>query len=149
SVNANYKIGSLEVDGSRNTISQNNLATGIINNSSSQDYNNFIFRQKLDARYDIKFDSTSTLKVSVDGTLKNSRSTESNESTSLNGNDQLLNTSSRNNRNEGDGKNFRASALWNKRLRKKGRTISIGLDQAVNENNSEGFLYSNTRYYGD
>src|SRR5690606_33763752 len=74
SVNANYKIGSLEVDGSRNTISQNNLATGIINNSSSQDYNNFIFRQKLDARYDIKFDSTSTLKVSVDGTLKNSRS---------------------------------------------------------------------------
>src|SRR5690606_13010318 len=95
------------------------------------------------------FDSTSTLKVSIDGSLRNSRSTESNESTSLNGDDQLLNQSIRNNRNEGDGKNFRSSVLWNKRLRKKGRTISIGLDQSLNQNNTEGFLYSETGYYNN
>src|SRR5690606_10247015 len=59
----------------------------------------------------------------------------------------ILNNSTRNNNNKGDGSAFRANALWNKRLRKKGRTISIGLDQSVNKNNSEGFLYSNTNFY--
>jgi len=147
SINANYKIGSLEVDGNRSTFNQETLPTRVINSTSDQDFNNFMFRQKLDAKYEIKIDSTSTLKVSVDGSLKNNRSTDYYESVTLTSEDQLLNQSSRNSNNEGDTKYFRASALWNKKLRKKGRTISIGLDQTVNKNNSEGFLFSQNEFY--
>jgi len=147
SINANYKIGSLEVEGNRNTIREETLKEGINTTNSDQDFNNFTFRQKLDARYEIKFDTTSTLKVSVDGTLRNNRSNDTYDSETYNQDEQILNNSMRNNNSKGDGSAFRANALWNKRLRKKGRTISIGLDQSVNKNNSEGFLYSNTNFY--
>lgn len=147
SINANYKIGSLEVEGNRNTIREETLKDAINTTNSDQDFNNFTFRQKLDAKYEIKFDTTSTLKVSVDGTLRNSRSNDTYDSETYNQENGILNNSTRNNNNKGDGSAFRANALWNKRLRKKGRTISIGLDQSINKNNSEGFLYSNTNFY--
>jgi len=149
SVNANYKIGSLDVTGNSNTISQNNLPSGIIQSGSNQDFNNFVFRQKLDVMYEIKFDTTSTLKVTVDGTIRNNRSDDDHQSESLNGENQLLNQSNRQNNNEGESKNFNSSLLWNKRLNKTGRTVSIGLNQASNRNNNEGLLYSQTDYYGN
>lgn len=148
SINANYKVGALEVDGVMNTITLNNLPTGVIESNSNQDFNNYIFRQKLDTRYEIAFDSTSTLRVSVEGTMKNSRSTNDYQSYS-NNNNQLLNTSARQTHNTGDDKNFRANALWNRKLRKKGRTISINIDQRVDNQDKEGFLNSQNEYYGN
>src|SRR5690606_37952689 len=53
SINANYKIGSLEVEGNRNTIREETLKDAINTTNSDQDFNNFTFRQKLDARYEI------------------------------------------------------------------------------------------------
>lgn len=147
SINANYKVGALQVDGLKNVITQNNLPTGSIESNSNQDFNNYMFRQKLDTRYEVVFDSTSTLKVSVEGTLKNSRTTNDYESFSVNNNDQLLNRSARQTHNSGDNKNFRANALWNKRLAKKGRTISINIDQRVDNDDKEGFLNSQNEYY--
>lgn len=147
SINANYKVGALQVDGINNVITQNNLPTGSIESNSNQDFNNYMFRQKLDTRYEVAFDSTSTLKVSVEGTLKNSRTTNNYESFSVNSNNQHLNTSARQTHNSGDNKNFRANALWNKRLAKKGRTISINIDQRVDNDDKEGFLNSQNEYY--
>ncbi len=147
SINANYKAGALSVDGVRNVITQNNLPIGIIESNSNQDFNNYMFRQKLDTRYEIAFDSTSTLRVSVEGTLKNSRTTNEFQASSVNNNDELLNRSVRQTHNSGDNKNFRANALWNKKLRKKGRTISINIDQRVDQDDKEGFLNSENEYY--
>src|SRR5690606_12739992 len=61
----------------------------------------------------------------------------------------LLNRSSRHTSNEGDSKSFNASALWNKKLAKEGRTISVGLDQRVGQDNSLGFLKSENEFFGD
>lgn len=147
SINANYKVGALEVDGVKSIITQNNLPAGIIESNSDQDFNNYMFRQKLDTKYEIAFDSTSTLRVLVEGTLKNSRTTNDYQSFSVNNDDQLLNRSARQTHNSGDNKNFRANALWNKKLRKKGRTISINIDQRVDQDDKEGFLNSENEYY--
>src|SRR5690606_33281678 len=105
-----------------------------------QDFNNFMFRQKMDTRYEIAFDTTSTLRVSINGGIKNSRSDNFYESESSNGDDQLLNQSSRRVNNEGDSKSFGANALWNKKLRKKGRTVSIRLAQTMDKDDVTGFL---------
>jgi hypothetical protein len=70
SINANYKIGSLEVDGTSNTLTQNNTPSGIFNGNSNQTFDNFMFRQKADVTYQIKLDTTSNLKIKIDGTLK-------------------------------------------------------------------------------
>ena len=63
SVNINYQVGSLSVDGSKNILIQNNLPTGTSNSNSNQTFNNYIFRQKLDGIYQIKLSTTSTLKI--------------------------------------------------------------------------------------
>eukprot|EP01132_Coremiostelium_polycephalum_P017488 gene17488-20931_t len=120
SINSNYKIGSLSVDGTKNVQTQNNLPGGIIKSNSDQTFNNYAFRQKLDGIYEIKLDSTSSLKVSVEGTLKNNETNTHYSGNSLRENDVLLNTTDRNLDNKTDEKLFKATAFWNKKLKKKG-----------------------------
>ncbi|MFC4211984.1 outer membrane beta-barrel family protein [Pedobacter lithocola] len=146
-INTNYKIGSLKVVGDRNTISQNNLATGIINNTSNQTYDNDIFRQKLDAMYEIKLDTTLTLKINVDGTIKNSNTYNDYATLSTRGDNSLLNTSSRTLTNEGDDKIFNINAFLTKKLKKKGRTLSLNLSQSVTDSKTEGYLNSSNSFY--
>ena len=147
SINANYKIGSIEVDGRRNTITQNSLPAGVQYSNADEDFNNFMFRQKVDGRYEYKADSNTSLTVVVDGTLKNSRTNNSFATETRNETGDLLNQSSRFTRNEGDSRDFHANVLWNKRLKKKGRTLSVALDQRVTDDDREGFLNSESEFY--
>jgi hypothetical protein len=77
SLNTNYKVGSLAVDGTENTLSQNNTPGESINSSSDRRYHNFLFRQKLDGTYIIKLDTSSTLKIMFDATAKNGQTLSS------------------------------------------------------------------------
>ncbi|HXH98947.1 MAG TPA: TonB-dependent receptor [Sphingobacteriaceae bacterium] len=147
SVNANYKIGSLDVDGVRNTQTQNNLPAGIIKSNNDQSFDNYMFRQKLDATYQVKLDSTSNLKVSIDGTLKNSQSQNLYDAASSRGNNVLLNTSTRNLTNDGEQQLFNVNVFWNKKFKKVGRTVSLNLKQNSNENKSTGLLNSANSFY--
>jgi len=144
-LNTNYKIGSIRVKGDRNTISQNNLPSGIQNFTSNENYDNDMFRQKLDATYEIKLDTTLTLKVSVDGTLKKSNTTNNYLTSTTDGNNVFLNSSNRSLTNDVDDQAFNANALFTKKLKKKGRTISLNLNQSINKSNSEGYLNSDNK----
>jgi hypothetical protein len=146
SINTNYKIGSLNVDGTKNTLSQNNLPTSIIKSNSDESFDNYLFKQKLDATYQIRIDSTSTLKVSASGTAKNSN-TENNYTGSSFSNDLLLNKSSRKLSNDSHDKIFDANLFWTKKLKKKGRTLSLNIGQSINESKSNGFLKSENDFF--
>lgn len=147
SLNTNYKIGSIRVSGNRNTISQNNLSSGVINNVSDQYNDNDMFRQKLDATYEVKLDSTLTLKVNIDGTLKKSNTYNQYNTSSRNGLDSLLNTTNRTLTNKVDEQMFNANALFTKRFQKKGRTLSLNFNQAITKSNSDGYLNSENSYF--
>lgn len=148
SVNTNYKAGSINVEGISNNLSQNNLPSGIIQTSSAEKFDNFMFRQKLDATYQVKLDSSSSLKVSADGTLRHSEA-NSDFNTISRRNDTLINSTTRSLRNNVDDKVFNAKILWEKKLRKKGRTISVNLSEALIHSESQGYLKSvNTFYQG-
>jgi hypothetical protein len=147
SINSNYKIGSLSIDGEKNVQSQNNLPTGVINSTSTQNFHNYAFRQKVDGIYEIKLDTSSTLKVSVEGTLKNNETNSNYKVTSLNGDSILLNASERDLSNKTDQKLFKATAFWNKRFSKKGRSISLNLSGNLNQSDGKGFLNSSEGYY--
>jgi len=54
SINANYKIGSLEVDGQSHNLTQNNISDTTYNGDTHETFNNYMFRQKLDLTYQIK-----------------------------------------------------------------------------------------------
>jgi len=147
SLNTNYKIGSIRVKGDRNTISQNNLSSGVINNVSDQYTDNDMFRQKLDATYEVKLDSTLTLKVNVDGTLKQSNTFNDYNTSSTDGNNDLLNTTKRTLKNKVDEQMFNINGLLTKRFQKKGRTLSLNLNQSITKSNSDGYLNSENSFY--
>lgn len=149
SINTNYKIGSLGVKGTKNTLNQNNQPDRIINTASDQLTDNFIFRQKLDVTYQIKLDTTSNLKVMVDGGLKNNETYLNANTIGKRGNNSLLNSSSRTIDNEGDENSFNISAFYTKKLKKLGRNYSLSVNQKINEKNDEGFLKSDNRTFNE
>lgn len=147
SINMNYKVGSIQVSGDKNSLNQNNLPTGIINSNTDQTIDNFMFRQKLDGTLLVKLDTTSDLKITVDGTLKNSESNNNYLTSSFRGDGVSLNGSKRSLSNDGKQKNFNASALWTKKLKKKGRTLSLTLAHQFGEDDANGFLNSENSFY--
>ncbi|SFH29523.1 outer membrane beta-barrel protein [Pedobacter insulae] len=147
SINTNYKIGSLRVDGTKNILTQRNLPEGIINSNQDQLTNNYIFRHKLDATYQIKLDTTSNLKVTVSGTSKNNETANNFSSEGRREDNSLLNTELRDLDNKGDEQIFNVSAFYTKKLKKPGRNYSLNLSQMINERNSEGYLYSKNEFF--
>ncbi|WP_113651645.1 outer membrane beta-barrel protein [Pedobacter namyangjuensis] len=153
SINTNYKIGSLGVKATKNTINQNNLPattnnpSGVINSNTDENSDRYIFRQKLDAIYTIKIDSTTNLKVTVDGTLKNSDSESINNSTGLRGDGTLLNTTERTNSSDGKDQVFNMTAFLTKKLKKTGRSYTVNVSQRLSENDNEGFLKSTNSFF--
>lgn len=149
SINGNYKIGELSVTGSSNTINQNELPTGRINTVSDETFDRRIFRQRAGAIFETQFDSTSTLKVTVDGTLKNGETTDLSQSTGSDAAGDLLNTSIRRTNNSTKGQEAYLTALWTKKFRKKGRTFSWEVNETINQNRADGFLYAENTFYAD
>lgn len=146
-INTNYKLGSLGIKANKNIISQNNLPTGIINNTSGEMSDKYLFRQKLDATYTIKLDTSSNLKVMVDGTLKNSDNVTDYNAISLRGDNSLLNTSKRSVDNHGKDQLFNMSAFYTRKLKKIGRNFSINLSEKISDKNSDGYLKSINDFY--
>ncbi|MBK1439039.1 outer membrane beta-barrel protein [Parapedobacter sp. ISTM3] len=147
SINGNYKIGELSVEGTNNTITQNNLPTGTINTVSDEAFDRRIFRQRGGAIFETQFDSTSTLKVTVDGTLRKGETSGFNQSTGTDGTGGMLNQSMRRTTNDTEGLSAFVTALWTKKLRKQGRTLSWELNETIEQSNAQGFLYSENTFY--
>ncbi len=147
SINANYKIGSVTVDGAINTLTQNNLRDSSLNSSSVQNFHNYIFRQKLDGMYNFKIDTSSNLKISFDATLKHSETVNNYATRNQRADSTLLNTNNRRINNNTDGQVFNASAFYSKKFKKKGRTFSLNVSEAYNNSKAKGFLFSDINYY--
>ncbi len=150
SINGNYKIGELSVEGTSNTISQNELpGMSRINTISDQSFDRRIFRQRAGAIFETQFDSTSTLKVTLDGNLKNGSTTERNESEARNAAGGMLNTSMRRTNSDTKGQDAYLTALWTKKLRKQGRTLSWEVNETINQSRADGFLYAENSFFAD
>lgn len=147
SLNANYKIGYIAVDGTENTLSQNNTPQGSINSTSDRLFHNNLFRQKVDGTYNLKLDSTSNLKIMFDATVKNGESRSNYDYVSQRSDSVKLNTNLRNIINNTDGKIFNASAFYTKKMKKKGRTFSLNVSEALNQGTAHGFLKSQADFF--
>lgn len=148
SINTNYKAGMIDVSGNKNTLTQRNLPPGsdvetpTIYSISNESSDKHLFRQKLDGMYTINLDSSSTIKVSLNGTVKNSRSESEYFESSTRADGTALNNNRRSLNNKGDQRELNATLFYSKKLRKKGRTFSISIAQSANENNNTGFINS-------
>lgn len=155
SINANYKIGMIDVSGDKNILTQQNIPATpssnakVINSASDETFDKHMFRQKLDGTYTINLDSNATIKVMVDGTAKNNHSESDYNAQSLREDGTEVNNSTRTLTNKGDQKDFNASLLYTQKLKKKGRTFSVRVAQTNAENNNQGFLYSKNQFFNE
>ena len=97
--------------------------------------------------YELQIDSFSTLKVTASGSMGKSNQFNSTYSESLSEEGNRVNTSNRSSSAEGDNSNLTTTALYRKKFRKIGRTVSLNLNQAYQSRTTEGFLLSDNRYY--
>jgi hypothetical protein len=146
-INANYKMSLLDVKGVKNTLNQNNLPTGIQNSTSDQDFVKSAFRQKADVSYFKKLDSTSTIKISVDGSVKHTENNDNFISKVLRPDSSLINNSTRSLSSDADGKAFNASIFYTKKFKKAGRTFSINLNESYSKNTANGYLQSKNNFF--
>ncbi len=146
SINTNYKIGSITIDGTENDLTQNNQPDNIFNSRLDQTFHKYMFRQKLDAVYQIKLDTSSNLKISVDGTVKHSinKSSYSGEESR---NDTLINKSTRDLINNVDQRAFNASAFYTHKFKKVGRTLSFSIVEGYSQSKAKGNLNSTIKFY--
>ena len=149
SINTNYKSGYLTVDGNENSGTFNNLPGQgrYINTNSTQNFSNSTFRQKLDATYQLSPDSTTNIKFTIDGSLKNTSNFSFNTSLGARADSSRINDSWRRVSNEGESQSFNASAFYSKKLKKKGRTFSLNFTQSFNNGSSSGTLNSSNQFY--
>ena len=147
SINANYKIGSLKVTGSSETLSQNNLPDGLLDSRSTASFDNYLFRHKADLRYEVQLDSTSTLRLGVDGGTKHSNTSSRYQAKTFDETGSQLNDGQRAVDNALDNQHFNADLLWNKKFKRKGRTLSIGLRPSIAHTQTDGYLDAQNRFY--
>ena len=153
SLNVNYKAMHLSVRDSSSTSTQYILpdslysASQVYFNHSQQQSNRTIMRHSADGSYEVKFDSTSTLKIQVDGGTDHRVTQTAYTSQSMARDSSLINDNNRTVSTVGDKQELNSNILWRKKLAKKGRTISLNIRENYNTNNSSGFLNSNTKFY--
>ncbi|WP_256002245.1 outer membrane beta-barrel family protein [Pedobacter deserti] len=147
SLNSNAKIGSTGLRGNTNTRSVNTLPTGLINTVSSQDFDNLSLKESIDGRYKHQFDSTSTITVTISGGMADSKTRNTFNTISSRADNTPINTGFRSLDNDGEDKSLNASAFWAKRLKKKGRTLSVNVKQSLSDHQTDGYLNSTNQFF--
>ncbi|MCJ0742132.1 outer membrane beta-barrel family protein [Pedobacter montanisoli] len=148
-INTNYKLGNMNVFLDKNTLNQNNLPDGIFNSNSRELTNSKSFKQKVDGTYTIKIDTTSNLKVTIDGSLSTMTKNSSYNSVTKRGDNTLVNTSGRTNDDKSKQQAFNLNALYAKKFKKPGRNYSLNLSQSYNQSNSDGYINSLNKFFNE
>jgi outer membrane receptor protein involved in Fe transport len=147
SVNANYKIGSLDVSGANATDILQSLPTGGIITNAVQTFKNYVSRQKADITYRLAIDTSTNIKFYVDGTTKSIRNTGDFYTVKKNGNNVLLNNEARSNSSEGTQKIFNANVFLTKKFSKPRRTLSWNFVFSHNKGETDEQLKSAINFY--
>lgn len=149
SVNANYKVMQLDINGNSSTSSQYILPDTLYYNNQRQTFRNHILRHSLDGNYELKFDSTSSLKIMADGGTDHKTTNSAFSSEALASDSNLVNQNNRTISSLSDSRIVNSNLLWRKKLPKKGRTLSINIRENYTRTSSSGYLNSATSFYSD
>ena len=146
-INANYKILQLGLEGNNTTNLKYILPANILTTDQTQNYHDKILRNRLNGYYEIRMDSTSALKFSFDNNLSHKETFNQYHTDILSNDTARISHEDRNIAYKSDNYTEALSILWMKKLRKKGRTISLDISGVNNTNQSSGYLFSQNNFY--
>lgn len=131
----------------RSTVRQNLLPGNefdYISNSSTAKNNK---QQRINMTYDSKIDSSTSIKFTPQFTTQQSDSRTTSDYVSQNNKGVKLNDGVTDSRTHSEAFNFGGNALFRKKLKKKGRTISSTVSLAYNDSKQNGDLYTKNTFY--
>jgi hypothetical protein len=148
SINGNYKILQLNVNGNTLTNSEYLQSDSSYYQNQQQHFNNQVLRNKLSGSYELQIDSSSSLKLTADGTLTHKITNSASSTQSFLVQDStMLNNGNSKTTSTGDNTSFNGDLLWRKKFQKKGRTISLDFSEKYADLHSTGYLYSQNNFF--
>ena len=147
--NLNYQFNKLSTDASGSTQSQYILPDTLYYVNETGHSLNIRQRNRADGIYEIQLDSLSSLKITAGGNIGNTQSLNQYYTESLGQDSVAVNNSRRQTSSVGDNHAFYSTALYKKKFKKQGRTLSILARQNYTDVQSDGFLLADTRYFSD
>ncbi len=146
-LNGNYRYNKINNEATSNTRTQYILPDTLYFQNQLNNTYSSRSRNRIEGIYDITLDSSSSIKITADGTLGLNNSSNIVNTESLTEDNQLVNASDRINTSDGDNQGFNSSLLYRKKFKKAGHTLSVNLRQTYSNQESEGFLLADNKYY--
>jgi len=143
----NYLFNKLNVHSAGNTYTQNILQDSVYYTRQAANSYSDKLRHSLSGMTEIQLDSSSSIKIMANGYTGTTRESSDFQSKALDENNNPVNSSIRHTSANGDNSAFKGSALWRKKFKKKGRTISVNFDETYNETSNNGFLNNVSDFY--
>ncbi len=97
--------------------------------------------------YDVKLDSSSSIKLTVSGLKGEGRNFSALNTESINPQGDTINQGSRINTSLSENEAFNSSLMYRKKFKQTGHTFSATIRQNYSNNNSEGFLKATNTFY--
>jgi hypothetical protein len=142
-----YLFNKLSVHSSGNTYTQNTLEDSVFYNRESADTHSDRIRHSLSGMADLQIDSSSSVRITANGYTGTSQNSSDYQSQALSQENKLVNSSNRMTFGNGDNSALNTNALWRKKFKKKGRTLSVNLEERYNATNSDGILRNLSDFY--
>jgi len=140
SINSNFKISSSDLSTVRDVDQQLNYVNFGSRRVSSTNTKNNTTRQRADMLYLNNFNTNTSLRLSVDGTIKNTDNTLDTRSSNTKDDGTLINKEVRSEKTGSDQKLFNAALIFNKKFKKERRTISWNVSEAFSQTDSKRFV---------
>jgi hypothetical protein len=143
SLTGDYTYNRVKVGLTDNTISQLILPDSTTNITHDVNRSNNTDQQHMvNAKYDYQVDSSSDIKITLQGKMRHKDTFTEDTSNTVNGDSLLLNKALNNTNISGQNNSFNSTLLWLKKMHKKGRTLALNIQENYTEINSTGHQYS-------
>jgi hypothetical protein len=147
SSNTSYQFNQVAITGRNTSITQTLLPDTSFTNTSAQDFDNSKQRHRLHSLFDWQIDSGSSLKLRVTGSLVNNKANNTFTGSSISEENILINNTSRSTSSDEEIKNIAVNLGWRKKLKKKGRTISLLGDYNTTHRDNNTLLNADNKFY--
>ena len=146
-LNGNYKYGKVLNEGFGTTRSQSILPDTLFFNNEKRNVWGNKDKHSISGTFDWMIDSSLSVKTSVTGVKGKTTGSSLYYSESLNDAGNFVNTSNRKNASDANNQSLSANILFRKKFKKVGRTLSLNINNKLDENNSTSFLFSENDFY--
>lgn len=143
----NYKISNLIISGQNNSLQQNILPNAVNYLNYSEEFNNKNFRNKAEIAYEIKLDSSMSLKFTTEGDLNQKETRDAFKTVTQRQGNSILNSGVRKLENSSRVGTNISTLILEKKFRKKGRSISLSLQEVYDNLNSDGHIKAENLFY--